>query len=75
MYLFPEKREGALIFSFKKSLAAAANSKNIKVLQLDATFSPISAKEHRPCNASAARANDQQKEIVVHESPRMASEQ
>jgi hypothetical protein len=46
MYLFPEKREGALIFSFKKSLAAAANSKNIKVLQLDATFSPISAKEH-----------------------------
>jgi hypothetical protein len=41
-----KKREGALIFSSEKSLAAA-NCESIKVLQLDATFSPIPAKEHR----------------------------
>jgi hypothetical protein len=40
-----DKREGASIFSSEKSLAAA-NSEDINVLQLDATFSPIPAKEH-----------------------------
>jgi hypothetical protein len=34
-----------LTFSSEKSLAAA-NSEDIKVLQLDATFSPIPAKKH-----------------------------